>query len=620
MNRTHSYGNFYALTLVALLLPSCFGGPGFLSQNEAFQAQDAAISVSTLGEVTSGKVSATSAVTQSLIAPSASSIAGVKVSIPPGALAIDTSILMEESAPLATGMMSQNLGITLSASAGRAVSITADKLTSAELSKPMTLAIPLNLSLLMMAEERSLVIVYRNYKDGETFDGVIPTSKLRIVGNEVRFEIVRWGAYQPAFIPKAEESKAATVVELKTEEKVITRTEIQKLPSASMSALTVNYDAATYRLTAKAELKSAEAEKCYIEAYGIENGERHFEWAQAPLYFETSFEHDPERIYAKIKMGCYLKGSGLLVESTYTTFDVPADPSRVKPTSTSGGTSGGPNPCPSGNCPPNIASISFSTPQLDFSGGAEIMSVTITVEVAAGYTMNTSVGQGNDCWMFINPYAPSPLHACNPIEIAGPNKYSRQLDVHKWTKATDKYFLWHLPWKDTNGQLHILYAGDPRMNVPAPSAYQNTSLSLVGFSVTGTETDTAPPSIGSLSLITGDPARLSLSVYESTPPAGEVSSGYSYSVCYTLINDTTQGLYNNCSTAVVSSMWEASIVDWATLPAGSYSVLEVSISDKAQNRRIYRRIQPADPNYSDISGGGSTTTSTPILTFTKSPP
>lgn len=609
----HFYGYSYGVTLSALLLSGCFGGPGFLSQNEAFQAQDAAISMSTLGEIASGSVSASSTVTQSLTAPSTSSIAGVKVSIPPGVLAIDTNILLEESAPLATGMMSQNLGITLSTSAGRAVSITADKLSSAELAKPMTLAIPINLSLLMMAEERSLVIVYRTYKDGEMFDGVIPTHKIRIVGNEVRFEIVRWGAYQPAYIPKAEEGKAQSLAEQKTEEKIITRTEIQKLPTATMSALSVNYDAATYLLTAKATLANADAEKCYIEAYDLESGERHFEWTQKPLYFDTSFEHDPDRIYAKIKMGCYLKGYGLLVETTYSTFDVPADPARKPPASSNDG----PMPCPDANCTPDIVSISFGETALDLSGATESTSLSVTIEVAAGFTMDTTMGQPNNCWMFVNPYGPTPLHACGPIEPAGPNKYMRPLSVHKWTKATDKYYLWHLSWKDTNGKLHILNAGEPRMNTPAPATYQNSSLSLLGFSVTGTEVDTQAPTFITLSILAGTPARFSYSPYEATPPAGEVSSGLSYSFCYNLVHDVTQAQYNNCSTPTVASSWEAPITDWDSLPTGSYTVTEVSISDKAQNRRAYRRIQPADAYYSDISGPTSTTTSTAILTFVK---
>lgn len=610
MKRIHSYSNSYGIGL-ALFLSGCFGGPGFLKQNEAYEAQDAAISMVTSGEVTSGAISAAAVVTQTLTAPTSSSISGVKVSVPPGTLSIDTTIHLEESAPLATGVMSQTLGITLSATAGRAVSISADKVGTSELSRPMTLAIPLNMSLWLTGEERSLVIVYRTYKDGEVFDGVIPPNKVTVVGNEVRFDIVRWGAYQPAYIPKAEEQKAVAVVEQKTEEKIITKTEQKKFPEPKLSALTINYDSKTYIATMEATLQNAEAEKCYIEAYGIENGQRDFEWTTTPLKFEVDFSQDPHRIYVKVRMGCYLKNSGLLVETTYSTLDVPADSNRSKPNS------GGQNPCPSGNCPPNIERITLSASSLDFSGGAEELTLDVTVEISANYTMDINSSPNDDqCWMFYNPYGSTPLHACDPIQPLGSNKYSRKVRVHKWTKAEDKYYLWHLDWKDTAGNKHVLTAGEMRANQSAPATYQSSTLALQGFSVTNTATDVTPPTLSAVYFYSELSPYFTLTTYDSAVTPDE-ASGISIQFCYEVVHDTTQTHYFTCVTPTGSSMWTATLNMSLLKESGNYSIIEFSVSDRAQNRRVYRRVNETDSMYSDISGGTSTPTGTVIFTFTK---
>lgn len=305
--------------VVGSALTGCFGGPGFLTQKET-GSQSINFTVSTEGERTSATVSASATTALNINAGEGSSIAGAQVKIPPGALSIDANIFMEESDTLASGLVGQNLGITLNQAAGKSVIVSVSG-QMPTLNNPLTLSLPLaGAGLRLLAEDQAIVIVFRAYENDKTVEGVIPFSKLKIEGNAVVFDITRFGAYQPVFIPSSEMQTAEAAKVVETENKVLTKTEITALPKAEISLLTISVAGRIAHFDAK--VTGASIKSCSIEM--IETNGARTSWSTAAKSSGSkTFSDNNAAINAKARMSCLLVDGRNLV-SAFASFTVAA--------------------------------------------------------------------------------------------------------------------------------------------------------------------------------------------------------------------------------------------------------------------------------------------------------
>lgn len=190
--------------------------------------------------------------TQVMNASASSAIAGSSVAFPPGALAVDVSVTMEQGVTLGSASLESTLGVnagTLS-EAGPAVVITSDPKTNA--------VTPFNVSLTVTQAAGLLggtyVVVFKSY-DADTGNltvGVIPTVTTGGDGKTITFSTKKFGAFQAfltteviaAVIEKATTDPIKTTREEKKEGTVEDKTApalaSSDIPDPSIPAITQN--------------------------------------------------------------------------------------------------------------------------------------------------------------------------------------------------------------------------------------------------------------------------------------------------------------------------------------------------------------------------------------------
>lgn len=501
-----------AATLLALLT-GCFGGPGFLKQNEPFSVQQAAVNITAVGDRTSGMVNANSTVTQTLSAASSSSISGVQLAIPPGTLSFDANISLEESDSLANTVVSNNIGVTLSAAAGSAVSISADVNGGKELVNPMTLAIPLLTSLRLADESQILVIVYRTRKGDEVLEGVIPNSALSVVNGQVKFSIYRFGAYQPVYIPVAEKEKAVAVVEKPAVAPILTKTEMKELPPAQISPLKLEYTS-DRKINVSADFNNTSLIKeCFVEGQETNKPEtRERKSLGKSLSYQINFSDNSGGASGIVRIGCLLT-DGRTVSTDFTAFKLDALPTTNTSTNTTPGTptSGMPNndPCSSATvrCNTGISSIAaylYGSPGnsiVDFGGSvATDMQITIRFSLAAGITLDTSNSNNpvHNCWQFFSSATGKDLPVCGSpgdlVDVGG-GVYERNLWVSPYS-ASGPLYLSHFSFRDTAGIRYDFFPLNGQS--PVNNTYGSTALMIPFVSLANTSPDTAAPQLLSI--------------------------------------------------------------------------------------------------------------------------
>src|SRR5690606_25060562 len=89
----------------------CLSGPGFFKQEKGLGAQIQLVQteVSGDGAVVTGQLSANS--TQTQVIQAAGALSGAEIAFPPGAVAVNTAITIEEGTALATGGTAEELGL-----------------------------------------------------------------------------------------------------------------------------------------------------------------------------------------------------------------------------------------------------------------------------------------------------------------------------------------------------------------------------------------------------------------------------------------------------------------------------------------------------------------------------
>jgi hypothetical protein len=171
--------------------------------------------------VVTGQIAMGATDTQVLHASADSQIAGAAVSFPPGALAIDTAVTVEEGASIANAALEKELGLDGAklAPAGPAVVVTADPPVDATTPFSVTLVTSPGASL---DGTRSLIVTFLYLlADGSRRAGVLPTGDLVIDGNKIIIKTTHFGSFQPTYtgIP------VATAVEKVTQLEVVTAKE-----------------------------------------------------------------------------------------------------------------------------------------------------------------------------------------------------------------------------------------------------------------------------------------------------------------------------------------------------------------------------------------------------------
>ncbi|MGE0174504.1 MAG: hypothetical protein AB7T49_17040 [Oligoflexales bacterium] len=225
--------HFTWLALLTIITNACFEGPGFFQQSG-----DAAgiekLNVSSEGnEVYSGTVS-NSSVTQVIEIGDGSDIAGSSVTVPPGALAVGTELLVQPASDIANNGLSVDLdledGVDI-AGAGTAVAVTTTNNVAA--ASAFTISLPvmsesgLYLFGLLEDDYDLLVVVYKVMVPGtnEYITGIIPRSEFQIVDGKAVFETTKFGVFQLAYssqkIEKRKEADAASGFVTRTEEKAL---------------------------------------------------------------------------------------------------------------------------------------------------------------------------------------------------------------------------------------------------------------------------------------------------------------------------------------------------------------------------------------------------------------
>ncbi len=204
---------------VAVNLAGCFGSPTFLKQEE-----DTGNRLTTIGaavtrtdaSVVTASIRADDPRSQVIKIDDVKELKGTSIIVPPGSLAMDVIITIEEAASLATTTIGQQLGISGQFSVtGTAVAVQADQ--DVTLKKPFGIALPLpgSMGLSLNDPYAKLFVVYKIKiaETGEILIGTIPRSELEIIDGAVRFTTMHLGAFQVAFAEQPVEAKKVATID-----------------------------------------------------------------------------------------------------------------------------------------------------------------------------------------------------------------------------------------------------------------------------------------------------------------------------------------------------------------------------------------------------------------------
>lgn len=130
---------------------------------------------------------------------------GSQVTFPPGAIAVDTNVHMEDGATLATSATLSALGSTEEndvAAASESVAILADDV-SVEAAQPFSVSLKMNASSASLTTDSdfsNLIVIYQANVGGVPHFGVIPRADLTIENGKVSFGTTFFGVYQAALV------------------------------------------------------------------------------------------------------------------------------------------------------------------------------------------------------------------------------------------------------------------------------------------------------------------------------------------------------------------------------------------------------------------------------------
>jgi hypothetical protein len=180
-------------------------------------------------------MSSSALVTQEVSPNGDSNLAGVLLKFPPGSLAIDTNISLQESVPIATSSAAASLGLRGSVTAvGLPLAVQPSILVDPAQPFIIALQLPPGAGLRLASGLDNLVVMYKAnvYATKQVLSGILPRSALTIEGDSVRFPSRYFGAFQIAYtetlVEQAKEVETATPVQ--------TKYEVAALPALSITS------------------------------------------------------------------------------------------------------------------------------------------------------------------------------------------------------------------------------------------------------------------------------------------------------------------------------------------------------------------------------------------------
>jgi hypothetical protein len=191
------------LILGVLFLSSCLKGQG--QKTETDSSPKPAETTKPGRQVGSARVSPSSTDTAVVVAADDSDAAGSDVSFPPGSLAVDTNVRLEDGVTLATPATMAVLGVAADnhvAPASGSVAVLADG-TTAESAAPFSLNLQLSEVATALALDdglANLIVIYHAVVNGMPVFGTIPRAELTVENGKVTISTTRFGVYQAALV------------------------------------------------------------------------------------------------------------------------------------------------------------------------------------------------------------------------------------------------------------------------------------------------------------------------------------------------------------------------------------------------------------------------------------
>lgn len=232
----------YLTIAAAMSLTACFKGPGFMKQSGIASLKSGGSgtisAVVTTKDEAGGETAALKAnsnATQEIRVASSSPVAGTVVAFPPGTLAIDTDLKIEEAVTVATSSTAADLGLGDNIGrTGTAVSIQTSIKTDPVQAFTVALSVPQDAGLALADELSTLVVIYKIQKvaEGKVVAGIIPRSEITVDGQSLLFSTKYFGAFQAAFtkvlVTEAKQVEVSSPIQ--------TKQDVQSLPPIAISA------------------------------------------------------------------------------------------------------------------------------------------------------------------------------------------------------------------------------------------------------------------------------------------------------------------------------------------------------------------------------------------------
>lgn len=206
-------------SILVTLTSSCFPGEGFFEQSNLDSDSVQAVGVNIVGETSVAEVSADANITQNISVPSGSPLEGTSLSLPPGALAVDMTIVIQESMTPATDENLGGLGIVGATTNSIATTISNDQnIDSFANGNAATLQISTGVSTVLSLADGasgSRVMFSRHTKsDGSCEDLVyrLDDSDFQVLDSGIEVAVFRtgyFGTFQVITVPDLSFSKSS---------------------------------------------------------------------------------------------------------------------------------------------------------------------------------------------------------------------------------------------------------------------------------------------------------------------------------------------------------------------------------------------------------------------------
>jgi hypothetical protein len=184
----------YFATFPSTLLVAGCGGPEYLRLRSSAPTEDAGASIDE-SETVRKNILASQGGTISLSETGESALANVLVTIPAGALAIDTEISVTESTAVANPTTFSELGISTGVAAGPAIAVEARDMDA--LTGSLQISLPYQATSLLLADDQvqfAVVGVYRKY--GKMFAETYVGSELSLGDKTIDVSVRNFGSFQ----------------------------------------------------------------------------------------------------------------------------------------------------------------------------------------------------------------------------------------------------------------------------------------------------------------------------------------------------------------------------------------------------------------------------------------